>query len=420
MLFIEGILYLRKEINLNLTDFNVVTAILAVIFLIPVLIGALETFSRERVQRSFASLLDNIEFLAGLVLAVYLTKKIFFEHNDGIYAQIYAWIPESIKAMLYGRDVIVYITAMPVILLVVLGVLRLLTMPFYNYVLVPLSNGIYFAASSMNSVARRIIGALWQVPKSAFLVLIFGLLLNFYSYYFSTPSLSRWMNESGAYQLLYKNAIYPILNSNIAKKIPVLVNDSFRRTSDRVVPENEGGTGPSVSEQLKKQLAKGNIKVIEYFNGVTLDEAIKSSPEIDAAAKKIVGSEKNDYKKAHLIYRWITRNISYDYDKAVKVSRDPRGTSSGSVVAYETRKGICFDYSCLYVSMCRAVGLKVRLVTGLGYSGVAWGDHAWNQVYSPDEKRWINVDSTFGTNANYFDKRDFNVDHKYADIQGEW
>jgi hypothetical protein len=31
---------------------------------------------------------------------------------------------------------------------------------------------------------------------------------------------------------------------------------------------------------------------------------------------------------------------------------------------------------------------------------------------------WINVDTTFGTIANYFDSSNFNVDHKYAQIQG--
>ena len=88
---------------------------------------------------------------------------------------------------------------------------------------------------------------------------------------------------------------------------------------------------------------------------------------------------------------------------------------------YTTRKGVCFDYSCLYVSMCRAVGLKVRLVTGLGYSGSAWGDHAWNQVYSSGEKRWINVDTTFGsTGGDFFDQTDFFLTHKDAEVQGEW
>jgi transglutaminase-like putative cysteine protease len=94
--------------------------------------------------------------------------------------------------------------------------------------------------------------------------------------------------------------------------------------------------------------------------------------------------------------------------------------NSGAVEAFNTRTGVCFDYASLYTAMCRAVGLKVRLLTGLGYDGLSWGDHAWNQVYIPEEDRWVNVDATFGTITNYFDKPDFHADHRDATVQGEW
>lgn len=223
------------------------------------------------------------------------------------------------------------------------------------------------------------------------------------------------MNQSTAYQVVYKNAVSPALNSNIAKKIPVLVNDSFGKVMERAQPIED--TGPAISNHPVK---KDNPYVITYFNGVTLDEAIKSNAQIDATARQIVGSEQNSKKKAHLLYKWVSQNIEYDYNKAAIISKDSSGIASGSIIAFNTRTGICFDYSSLYISMCRAVGLKVRLISGLGYSGLAWGDHAWNQVYSIEESRWINVDTTFGTNGNYFDKRDFNVDHRYAQVQGEW
>ena len=168
------------------------------------------------------------------------------------------------------------------------------------------------------------------------------------------------------------------------------------------------------------RLIKDYPRVITYFNGVTLDEAIKSNAQIDETARKVVGSEQNSKKKANLLYKWVSQNIAYDYQKAALINKNTSGISSGSIIAFNTRRGICFDYSSLYISMCRATGLKVRLITGLGYSGVAWGDHAWNQVYSAEEGRWINVDTTFGSNGNYFDKRDFNVDHRYAEVQGEW
>lgn len=340
--------------------------------------------------------MDNVEFIIGLILSVYLTRKIFLEHEDAFfYNNIYMALPEAVREFFLGRDVVVFAVATPVLLLLVAFLLRLVTNPLYTYILLPAANAIYAAVNSMNGIARRFISALWRVPKAIFWVLVFGLLLNLFTYYIHVPGVSKWMAESEPYQLLYRNALYPILNSGIAKKIPVIVNDSFRKNFD-------------------------NIRVIEYFNGVTLEDAVKSSAEIDVEAKKIVGDEENSTKKAQLLYRWIAGNIEYDYDKAEQISRSPKGIASGSLVAFSERKGICFDYSSLYVSMCRAVGLKVRLVTGLGYSGIAWGDHAWNQVYSEEESRWINVDATFGTNANYFDRQDFNVDHKYADIQGEW
>ena len=400
--------------------FNLVNIAFILIFLIPIISGAMKAFTRDRIQRSFVSLLDGFEFLAGLLLSIYLTRKIFFDHNSGIFKTIYAWIPENVRSLLYEKDVLTYIIVVPILLFILLFMIRILTNPIYNKIVIPLSNRIYVRMNAIHDLFRRMIGALAQIPKAFFIIFVFGLILNFFTYYFYSPVLSKWMNESNAYQLLYKNAIYPVLNSNIAKQIPVIVNDSFGKTAKKILPGEKGNNLNGVAGKLIDQLSKGNIRVIEYFNGVTLDEAIRSNEEIDSLAVKIVGTEKNTKKKGYLLYKWISKNVKYDYVKAEKIGTDPRGISSGSIVAFTTRKGICFDYSSLYVSMCRAVGIKVRLITGLGYSGTFWGDHAWNQVYSIEEKRWINVDTTFGSVANYFDKSDFKVDHADAEIQGEW
>ena len=399
---------------------NYLTSIIAAVFILPLIWGALQHFSQDRIRHLLLSLLDTVEFLVGFLLAIYLTKRIFFDHETGVFRQIYYWIPAGIRDYLYGQDVIVYILAVPVLLLLVRVMLRLFTDRVGRTFMDSLANRLYDSFQSMGGPLRRVIGAFSQVPRAVFLVFVLGLLLNFYAYYFPSPALSRWMNESLAYQKLYTNAICPALNSNIAKKIPVLVNDSFGKTLDKVIPGTGDLAGSSAAEQLARQLKKGNIRTITYFNGVSLDEAIKSNLQIDETARNIVSNETNSNKKAYLLYKWVNHNIKYDYEKAASISKDSQGISSGSIIAFETRKGICFDYSSLYISMCRAVGLKVRLITGLGYSGIAWGDHSWNQVYSEEESRWINVDATFGTNGNYFDKQDFNVDHRYAEIQGEW
>lgn len=393
-------------------DLNLITLILLMGFALPLVTGAFEQFSRARIKESVWSVMDSIELLFGLVLAVYLTKRVFFDNESGVFGLIYGWIPETIKSFLMGKDIITYLLAVPLLLMLIRVLVRLITGPIYNMFFEPFINRLYTLFNARSSLLRHTVGALSQLPKSLFMVFLLGLLFNFYAYYFPAPLLSRWMNESAAYQIVFNHAVSPVLNSNIAKKIPVLVNDSFGSAAERVpIIGNISPDSPADND---------NPYVITYFNGVTLDEAIKSNAQIDETARQIVGNEQNSKKKAYLLYKWVSQNISYDYQKADLINKNVSGISSGSVIAFNTKKGICFDYSSLYISMCRAAGLKVRLITGLAYSGVSWGDHAWNQVYCTEEGRWINVDTTFGSNGNYFDKRDFNVDHRYAEVQGEW
>jgi hypothetical protein len=399
---------------------NPVTVVLILIFLIPVISGAVRPFTRERIFYSFEQLFDYIELIAGLLISIYIIREVYFEHDTFIFKEIYELIPDNIKSNLAGRDVMVYLLNVPLVLLLFILIMRPLKVALFRFVIEPLAERLFKGLCNIGPRIRFVLGGMVQLPKALFIVLVAGLLLNFYSYYFTVPQLSKWISDSGTYNFIYNKALLPILNSNIAKRIPVLLNDSFKGNSGTEGAENDGSPGESLAQRIANSLTGSNVRVIEYFNGVTLDEAIRSNSEIDNMARSITEGSKDDYTKAQKIYKWISKNLEYDTKKAERVSVNSQGISSGSIVAFETRKGICFDYSCLFISMCRAVNLKVRLVTGLGYSGVTWGDHAWNQVYSESRGKWINVDTTFGTVSNYFDKANFEIDHKYAEVQGEW
>ena len=376
---------------------------LAAVFVLPIIRGALNKFSRERISYALWSLLDGLTFILALGLAIYLTRGIFFNNEAGLFKQIYGYIPAELRTILYGRDVMVYLLVVPLILWLLRSILGLIIDPFYHHILEPMGNRLFVLLTSSGTILRSTLGALAQLPRAGVWVLVCALLLNFYIYYYPNPLLVQQMNASKVYQHIKTNAIQPLLNADLTKKLPVLVSDYFRPSSNNPSPQSPG-----------------NVGVITYFNGVTLDEAVKSNSEIDAAARSIIGDEKNSRQQAYLLYRWISRNIEYDYNKAAQLSQNPDGMDSGAMVAFYTRTGICFDYASLYVSMCRAVGLKVRLATGLGYSGLVWGDHAWNQVYIPEEDRWVNVDCTFGVQGDYFDNSDFNLTHQYAQVRGEW
>lgn len=169
---------------------------------------------------------------------------------------------------------------------------------------------------------------------------------------------------------------------------------------------------------FKDVISSGDVLI--YYNGVTLEDGIKSSEEINSKARELASFSSSDIEKAKNIYSWIGSNIEYDFEKAEKALNNEDTGRSGAIEAWETRSGICFDYACLYVAMAREVGLKVRLVTGEAYDGRQFGPHAWNEVYISEEDRWINVDPTFYLAGNYFDNYDFFDDHIKENIAGEW
>ncbi|MPQ44238.1 transglutaminase-like domain-containing protein, partial [Clostridium tarantellae] len=165
---------------------------------------------------------------------------------------------------------------------------------------------------------------------------------------------------------------------------------------------------------------KNKLAVINLYNGVTLEEGIKSNSSINEFAQNLVKGSSTDKEKAKKIYIWIGENIKYDDEKAKLIEKENKNLKSGAITAFENKEGVCFDYSCLYVAMCRAVGLKVKLVTGTAFNGKQWGPHAWNEVYLSEKNEWINVDTTFYNEKNSFGGKNFNETHKAENIIGEW
>lgn len=386
-----------------LDSVNVVTGLMICIFAIPILVGIIRPLTSGTIRRSFAWLLNSLILLASAFLSVYLTKIILYGNDNFVLTILYKVFP-ALENAVVSKQLWVYIMFLLTILLISDGILYLLTIPIRRYAIAPMSTKISVGVNAMGSVVKRAIGGLWQLPKSIGLVLVFSILLNFYTGFFNSSFITEDANKSAPYQLVQENAIAPLLSSSAVKNIQVILDDSFTQTES----ENNDGNG-------------FNLQLVKYFNGVTLEEAVKSNTEIDDMASSIVGSETDDRQKAYLIYLWICKNLKYDNSKAAKIANNPSDVDSGAIVAFATRTGVCFDFSCLYVAMCRATGLNVRFIIGSGFTGTVWGDHAWNQVYDPKENRWIDVDTTFGSSGiNYFDKPHFYLDHRDGAIQGEW
>jgi len=251
-----------------------------------------------------------------------------------------------------------------------------------------------------SSCTKRILGSLFQFPKAVCYVLLSTFVLNLLTMADISEDYNKSLQRSMVYEFLSNEIVSPITNSNFAKQLPNIINDSFK-----IVVKND----------LEKQ-ANNSSGTIVYYNGITLEEGLKSNEEIDNFARNLVKDKKTTRAKAKAIYEWIGKNVEYDYDKVEKILNNDFSIKSGAINTYYTRKGICFDYACLYSVMAKANGIKVRIITGEGFNGTSWVSHAWNQVYIEEEERWINVDTTFYKGGNYFDSTIFKLDHRNEKI----
>lgn len=209
--------------------------------------------------------------------------------------------------------------------------------------------------------------------------------------------------------ITYNNTI------GIYNKIDVFKENNIYGRLSSILAQN---TSELTDEIVENFLPTSNI--IIYYNGVTLEEGVKSTEEIDEMAKELTSNVNDDMDKARILYSWIGSNIEYDYERAEKALNNEKVENSGAISAFEKKSGICFDYSCLYVAMARAIDLKVRLLTGSAYDGSQYGPHAWNEVYISELEKWIPVDTTFYLAGDYFNNDDFYEDHIIDSIAGEW
>lgn len=390
-------------------NINMVTLILSLIFLYPLIRGFLFKFSSNDLKAEVDQVNRSVSFIISMFLGIYYGKKVFIQHDAGIYKNIYNSIPDQVLKYIENNTFIIYAVAIPIMVLIIYKIIKLFLELINHLTVYPILDSIEKFLSSKSNLFKRLTGVIFQFPKAICYLLLVTFVLNIMTMFTTNAKLSKYLETSKPYNTICKEAIIPITNSAIAKKLPSIVNNSFKIVTRESEPK----------ETIPGKIASTG-KTIVYYNGVTIDEGVKSNDEIDRFAKNLVSKESTTKGKAKILYNWIGNNIDYDHNKATKVLNNNFNVESGAVPTFSSQKGICFDYSCLYVAMCRANGIKVRLITGEGFNGVSWVSHAWNQVYVSEEGKWINVDSTFYKGGNYFNSKRFEIDHRGAQIAGEW
>lgn len=387
-------------------NINIVSLVLGIAFICPILMGFTFKSKSKSMIVTLKGVLTSIAMVCSIILTTVVVKDVFVLDKYGLVEYISSKISPSF-AFLITKSKLFNGIILLVIFLVIYQLFRVLIEFFCRLVLYPASDAIDTSIRNTGRGTRSLLGGLFQIPKAICYVIILAALLSYASIFLKNENLDSKLNSSNIYSYINKKIISPVTNSELAKSFPNILENSFK-----VVDEKN-----NVVEDVN-----GYLQGIIIYNGVTLDEGIKSNNVIDNTALNITSKYNNDYDKARAIYKWIGNNIVYDDNKAKEVMDNPVPTeiTSGAINTFNTGKGVCFDYACLYVAMCRANGIPVRLIVGEGYNGVSWVSHSWNEVYIKDMDKWVNVDPTFYDAGNYFDNDTFDSEHRGRKIAGEW
>jgi transglutaminase-like putative cysteine protease len=111
-----------------------------------------------------------------------------------------------------------------------------------------------------------------------------------------------------------------------------------------------------------------------------------------------------DIEKIEVIYDYIINNITYDREKANRIT-GPYKTHIDEIL--RLGKGICGDFAVLFAAMLRSQGIPTQMIEGDVNPGTR--RHAWNMVYTKERgwvliginliEDWNLMDPTFGAAA---------------------
>lgn len=175
-----------------------------------------------------------------------------------------------------------------------------------------------------------------------------------------------------------------------------LIADTYVKPGDKIqyqIVRTVQNSGIKYTKDLSK--TTGDYSNFSDYKKYTLpsDKIESDNQDIINKSKELFGTTTNPYYKAKIAYEFVNTYMNYDSTNGNK----------GALNALNTGRGVCEDYSELYVALLRASGVPARVATGFwtdtskfNSSGTIDGNedrHAWVEYYLP-EYGWIAAEPT--------------------------
>jgi transglutaminase-like putative cysteine protease len=127
-------------------------------------------------------------------------------------------------------------------------------------------------------------------------------------------------------------------------------------------------------------------KITEFEEYRKSTKYIKSDNlEIITLANTLKYSD-NALEQITYLTNWVHQYLEYDLIYADSVE--------DSIKVLSERKGVCDEFSIFLGALLRAQGFPVKYVTGIANTSYYWENHAWLEVYVPNQG-WIPIDPTY-------------------------
>ncbi len=109
----------------------------------------------------------------------------------------------------------------------------------------------------------------------------------------------------------------------------------------------------------------------------------KDNPEIQKKALELK-SKNDEIKTIKNIYTFVNKHITYKYFPETK----------GAEASFESKEGVCGEFSDLFVALCRANDIPARVICGYVVTQrTITSLHAWAEVYT-QQYGWVRIDPT--------------------------
>jgi len=173
-------------------------------------------------------------------------------------------------------------------------------------------------------------------------------------------------------------------------------------------------SGKTYSYEYETTFDVDSIEDNQLFLNSIVNVEWNEEDESISFLEELLNEDMNDTLKVEIIHEYLAESLSYDSEKFASI----KGAYLPDIdETFESKLGICYDFSSLLASMLRSEGIQTKLV--MGYRADTSVYHAWNEVYLNDE--WQIVDLTL--DVEYFQKGymyELFKDASFYDVHAEY